>query len=141
MFLIIAAVAIVAIIAVAVPPLLRARATANEASTISALRTIVGANTDYNNNAIPHTYASSLADLGDSDLIDEILAGDGARKGYNFTYKLLKPHEYIVEAIPGNYRRTGVKSFYVDESGVICCGDNGGEPCGSCDPPCEPIDE
>ena len=130
-------IAIIGIIAaIAIPSLLRSRMSANEASAIGALKTIAAAQTDYNNNSPLHTYTGTLACLGSGNgaggvsFLDPNLA-NGLKSGY--TFYLVSGDEingavwtWSCTAWPVTYRATGVRSFYVDESGVIRGEDNGG---------------
>ena len=138
-------IAIIGILAAgAIPNLLRARMSANEAAAEAACRTIAGAQTDYNNNTSPHTYAENLSQLatgfmaGGVAFIDPDL-GNGLRNGYNFQMAggtpILMPdeiyvsfHSWSVAAWPIVYGSTGSRSFYIDETGVIRGSDLGGVP-------------
>jgi len=132
-------VAIIGIIAaIAIPSLLRSRMSANEASASGALKTIAAAQTDYNNNSSPHSYATALDNLrtgngaGSVRYIDDALGG-GNKSGY--TFSMLAGgvnngayYAWSAEAHPIVYRRTGIRSFYVDETGILLGSDIGGGP-------------
>jgi prepilin-type N-terminal cleavage/methylation domain-containing protein len=93
-------VAIILIIAaIAIPNLLRARISANEASAVASLRTMNTASITYNSNY--GNYPTALSNLGPSngatptsttaDLLDSVLAPAGGgntatKSGYGFTY-------------------------------------------------------
>ena len=129
-------VAIIGILAAgAIPNLLRARMSANEAGAMAACKTIVAAQTDYNNNSSPHTYAESLSQLatgfhaGGVPFIDANL-GEGLKSGYTFEITagapILIPGEafesfnaWSAAAWPIVYGGTGIRSFYIDETGVL----------------------
>jgi type IV pilus assembly protein PilA len=127
-------VAIILIIAaIAIPNLLRARISANEASAVASCRTMNTASITYNSNY--GGYPSVLSDLGPSngatptsttaDLLDGVLApaggGNAATKsGYVFTY--VSPGTnvgYTINADPSQVNQTGVRHFYTDSSGVV----------------------
>ena len=81
-------IAIIAIIAaIAIPNLLRARASANEASAISSLRTLVSSQAMFYQGDIEgdgsYDYATNLVELTTDGLIDNVL-GNGTRSGYVF---------------------------------------------------------
>lgn len=134
-------VAIIGIIAaIAIPSLLRSRMSANEASASGALKTIAAAETDYNNNSSPHTFSGSLLDLstgtgaGGVRFIDDAL-GNGIKSGYQFALEagaqttVSGGNAYFAwsaEAHPIVYQRTGVRSFYIDETGILLGNDVGG---------------
>ncbi|MBI2568881.1 MAG: type II secretion system protein [Candidatus Schekmanbacteria bacterium] len=140
-------VAIIAILmAIAVPRLIRSRMSANEATAVAGLRTIVGAQHDYNTNSALHTYANSLSALatgagaGGIGFIDSVL-GSGTKTGYIFTLVPGTPvgnqlWNYYVTAHPRGYLATGVHSFFINQSGVVLICDNGGvaisDPAVSC---------
>lgn len=129
--------------AIAIPSLLRSRMSANEACMIGSLKTIAAGQTDYNNNASPHTYTGSLACLGSGQgaggvqFIDPQLA-TGVKSGYSFELVAGEPIEsgmqeygasiwtWSATAWPIDYRSTGVRSAYVDETGIVRAGDEGG---------------
>lgn len=121
---------ILALAALAIPNLLQARGTANEAAAEGALRTItIGQITYY---ALYQGYAPSLQALGPpktgllpsadaADLIDSRLAS-GSRSGYRFLYSIVDVNGdgiadgYVVNADPENGGRNGL---LVDQTGVI----------------------
>jgi type IV pilus assembly protein PilA len=127
-------VAIILIIAaIAIPNLLRARISANEASAVASLRTMNTANITYNSTF--NTYAPTLSGLGPSngatptstsaDLLDQVLAPAGGvnvshKSGYTFTYTSASPYVvYTITAAPMSLNNTGVRYFFTDQSGVI----------------------
>lgn len=130
-------VAIIGIIAaIAIPNLLRSRMSANEASAQGAMKTIAAAQTDYNTNSNPNTYACLLDELanpvnaGGVPFMDRAL-GDGLKSGYTFNNEcgaLTNGSYWAWSAAtwPVSFRSTGVRSFYIDESGVIRGEDIGG---------------
>ncbi|MBN2056259.1 prepilin-type N-terminal cleavage/methylation domain-containing protein [bacterium] len=134
-------IAIIGIIAaIAIPSLLRSRMSANEAAAVGGLKTLAAAETDYNNNSLPHTYTGRLLCLGSGNgaggvrFLDPAMA-NGLKSGY--TYELVADDvvtgpngdqiwTWSATAWPITYRSTGVRSFYIDESGVIRAEQNGG---------------
>ena len=132
-------IAIIGIItASAIPNLHRARMTANEAAAIAACKTVCAAQHDYNNNSYPHSYTSNLSCLGSGNgaghvsFIDNRLAS-GVRQGYAIS--LVGPIDlgpnnelfsWSASAWPVAYRSTGIRSFYIDSSGIIRGSDAGG---------------
>jgi type IV pilus assembly protein PilA len=126
-------VAIILIIAaIAIPNLLRARISANEASAVSSLRTMITACITYNSTY--GQYPPAVSDLGpvasgsvptstSADLLDSVLApssGVPTHSGYNFTYAAgTGNYSYTVNADPVTVNQTGVRHFFTDASGVI----------------------
>ena len=142
-------VAIIGIIAaIAIPSLLRSRMSANEAAAAGGCKTVAAGQTDYNNNSSPHTYSSTLGNLGNGNgagnvgFIDPALAS-GLKAGYTF---ILQPGDptgnnqiwtWSSTAWPLTYQSTGIRSFYIDQSGIIRNSDVGG---GVGNPTMPPID-
>ena len=111
-------VAIIALLAaIAIPNLLRARLNANEAAAIGAMKTIATAAISYRTNY--SAYPSNLGVLDDTTppYIDSVLAG-GTKQGYTFVLTG-STDSFIAVGRPSIYGKTGVRSFRVDESGVI----------------------
>jgi len=123
------------IAAIAIPNLLASRRAANEGSAIYSLRQIASAEAAYYSNF--QKYAT-LEELAANGLIDPALA-TGARRGYNFTVELTSdypnPDGFAVIGVPAEYRTTGTRSFYADESFVIRGADNHGGPSSKMDAP------
>ncbi|HEV3218772.1 MAG TPA: prepilin-type N-terminal cleavage/methylation domain-containing protein [Candidatus Acidoferrales bacterium] len=126
-------VAIILIIAaIAIPNLLRARISANEASAVSSLRTMITACITYNSTY--GQYPATASNLGpvaagtiptstSADLLDSVLApasGVASHSGYNFTFAAgAGNYSYTVNADPITVNQTGVRHFFADASGVI----------------------
>lgn len=122
------------IAAIALPNLISSRRAANEASTVSALRTLFGANASYAASVGNGSYAglpstpgtSSFADLANAKLIDDVL-GTGEKSGFSFTgdHMSATPTErqtfYFAAnpSITSGILMTGTKRFGVATDGVI----------------------
>ncbi|MDD5069165.1 MAG: prepilin-type N-terminal cleavage/methylation domain-containing protein [Candidatus Omnitrophica bacterium] len=114
-------VAIIALLAaIAIPNLLRARVSANEAAAAAAMHTIAAAQIQYR--ASNPTYAS-LGTLGNATppYIDSRLAG-GSKQGYNFTSGFSTGANFWAAGEPQD--NTAAHTFYIDEDGVICRSSN-----------------
>ena len=113
---------IVLLAAIAIPNLLRARLSANEATAIAALKTLSAAAETYFGGQTPGAYPSSLASMSNATppYIDSVL-GTGNKSGYNFTWSGGN-NSYSVTAAPQNPNVTGVRSFFMDTSGVVRVG-------------------
>jgi|SRR5271169_6310465 len=124
-------VAIILIIAaIAIPNLLRARISANEASAVSSMRTMNTACITYNSTY--GQYPPAISDLGpvaagsiptstQADLLDQVLApasGVPQKSGYNFTFTSTGA-VYTINGDPVTVNQTGVRHFFTDQSGVI----------------------
>lgn len=127
------------IAAIAIPNLLRAKMAANEASAVGSMRTIVTAAVTYSstyNKGFPTDLASmgppsgTSADSNSADLLDEQLAS-GSRHGYLFTYRAGStsgngvPDVFQLNADPISPGASGVRHFFVDQTGVFRCNENG----------------
>ncbi len=120
---------IVLLAAIAIPNLLRARLSANEATAIAAMRTVSTAAESYRAAQSPPAYPTNLSALSSANppYIDSVL-GSGNKSGYTFTWTG-GGTTYEVVAAPQTANVTGVRSFYVDQSGVVRVGtDSTGTP-------------
>jgi len=111
-------VAIIALLsAIAIPNLLRARINANESAAISALRTIHSSAVGFRSVSV--TYPPGLISLTSTTppYIDAVL-GKGEKQGYRFE-ATGTTNTFSATARPVKYEVTGVRSFYIDESGVL----------------------
>jgi type IV pilus assembly protein PilA len=121
------------IAAIAIPNLLRARMAANEASAVGILRTynraMVSYATQCQNNGFPASVTNLGAGRGDcegAELVDALLAAPAAIKnGYRFFYSpgpadnLGHVISYTINADPISENTSGMRHFFMDESGVI----------------------
>jgi hypothetical protein len=123
------------IAAIAIPNLLEARRAANEGSAIYSLRQISSAEAAFQGNFGKY---GTLEELAANGLIDDAL-GSGTKNGYRFTITLdsSNPEGFEVSGVPTEYRNTGRRSFYVDETFVIRGSDNFGGPSTKMDQPLE----
>jgi type IV pilus assembly protein PilA len=125
------------IAAIAIPNLLAARRAANEGSAMASLRTLHAAEETYQSTNGAGKFGT-LNELAAANLIDLKLA-TGNKNGYNFTVELTTDESnypgFAAVARPLTYRTDGVRSFYVDETGIIRAGDNSGGPATKMDPP------
>jgi hypothetical protein len=101
----------------------------NEAGAIMTLRTLLSAEATYQATAGQGDYGT-IEELGKQGLVDFVLA-EGHRFGYLFRVRLEKfssesPASYEIVAVPRTYRRTGRRSFYLDQTGVIRYADKKG---------------
>jgi prepilin-type N-terminal cleavage/methylation domain-containing protein len=113
---------IVLLAAIAIPNLLRARLSANEATAIAAMRTISTASESYRAAQSPPAYPTALNSLSSANppYIDSVLGG-GNKSGYSYTWTG-GGTTYSVVGAPQTANVTGVRSFYVDQSGVVRVG-------------------
>lgn len=129
------------IVAIAIPALLRSRMSANEGAVVGAMKAIAAGQTDYYNNSSsnPRSFSSNLENLGSGfgagnvPFIDPQLS-TGVKAGYTFLITPQAPIgnngyiDWFAQSWPLNYRSTGVRSFYIDQSGTILGSDVGGVP-------------
>lgn len=112
-------VAIIALLAaIAIPNLLRARLNANESAAISALRTVASSAISFR--SVNANYPANMGALSGATppYIDAVL-GAGAKNGYNFVLTGGGANTFTATARPTVFQTTGVRGFFVDESGVI----------------------
>jgi hypothetical protein len=101
----------------------------NEAGTIATLRTLFSAEATYQSTTGNGDYGT-LEELARENLIDPVLA-EGHRYGYFFRIRREKSSpesrsSLEIVAVPQSYRRTGRRSFYISETGVIHAADKHG---------------
>lgn len=113
------------LVAIAIPNLLRARLSANQAAAEGAMKTLVTALESYRSDQNPPVYPASIALLGSATppYIDSVLA-TGTKQGYGFVYTLDTDgdgnnDDYNIVATPTTVGKTGNAGYYADESGVI----------------------
>ena len=114
---------------IVVPNLLASRRAANEGATLSTLRRIQSAQETYQATTGEGQFGT-LEQLVTARLVHPALA-DGKNYGYKFTVRI-KEVDYADQpgfeavAVPETYGSSGIRSFYVDETGVIRAADNRG---------------
>jgi type IV pilus assembly protein PilA len=127
--------------AIAIPNLLAARRAANEGATLSALRQIHSAEATHQATEGNGSF-TDLSDLGRRGLISSELA-QGRRYGYKYTLNLKTGEDgmpgFEVVAVPEVYGTTGLRSFYLDETGVLRAANNRGAPATEEDDPMDDI--
>jgi hypothetical protein len=101
----------------------------NEAGAIKSLQTLFSAEATYQSTTGNGDYGT-LDELRKQGLIDYVLA-EGHRYGYFFRVRREKRSSESqpsleITAVPRTYGRTGRRSFYLDESGVIHFADKNG---------------
>jgi len=101
----------------------------NETGAIMTLRTLFSAEATYQATTGNGNYGT-IAELGKQNLIDYVLA-EGHRFGYLFHARVEKyspesPSSLEIFAVPRTYGRTGRRSFYINETGVIHAADKKG---------------
>lgn len=108
----------------------------NERCTIAAMRTLHAAQMTYAATVGGGQYADLFATLHNAGLIDMILATAG-KHGYNFEMLVLSgpPWSFQIWAVPHSYGTSGVRSFYVDATGVVRGRDRSGGNADQNDPP------
>jgi type II secretory pathway pseudopilin PulG len=138
---------ILIIAAIAIPNLLRARMAANEASAVGTLRNYNTAMVTYASMCPNAGYPMSVQNLGPgssgcerANLVGATLATpDAAKSGYRFFYSpgpannLGQIVSYTITADPITDNTTGIRHFFVNETGVIRA--SSGEPANADSPP------
>jgi len=124
--LLIVVVVIGIIAAIAIPNLLAARRSSNDASAITSIRIISSGEQTFKQTAGNGEYGT-LVDLHNAQIVDEVL-GSGAKSGFTFNVVPIAPADpnpaffdaYGNAGVFGNVpTATGNRNFYVNESGVI----------------------
>ncbi len=110
----------------------------NERFVIKSLQTILAAEATYQATTGNGSYGS-LGNLRQVDFIDVALAS-GEKYGYYFVLTKTDwtggttPPRFYVTATPRSYRKTGKRSFYIDESGELRGADKNGSLATASDP-------
>ena len=111
--------AIIGIIAaIAVPSLLTARRTAQEASAIAMVKSLVKAEGMYFSSHGNQSTYGTLTELVNRNCIDSSLLTE-ARNYYTFQINLATPITYSINATPDAGLASQMRYFYGDETGVI----------------------
>jgi type IV pilus assembly protein PilA len=125
--------AVLLLMAIAVPNLLRSRMAANEASAVGSLRTLNSAAVTYFDSY--RHYPRTLEDFGSSPsgvstedgagLVDDVLAKGGRKSGYLFTYRstpAFGPNNrggYTINADPLESGKSGLRHFSTNQTGAF----------------------
>jgi prepilin-type N-terminal cleavage/methylation domain-containing protein len=118
---------IIAIIAaIAIPNLLSSRMSANEASCIGSIRTVISAEAAYRSS---NNQYGTLTQLQGSNLLDPALGGANnsasPKSGYYFDLELVAPGNTQFYIFGQPISMGGDRVFYSDETGVIWMGSSG----------------
>ena len=111
------------IAAIAIPNLIAARRSANEASTVSNMRVLHSAEAVYSRTTGGGLFTDSFGDLLNARVIDDVL-GSGSKSGYTYLIKTdpTAKVSFTVGAIPivtSGLLQTGSRKFCIAVSGVI----------------------
>lgn len=134
---------ILVIAAIAIPNLMRARMSANEASAVSSIRAINTAQVTYSTIYPYSGYADDLAKLGGggplgpnhADLLDWVLGCPSQpcpKSGYKFFIRNVTgtpPSSYEVVGIPAQVGVTGQRGFCSDKMNPVLVDPSGGSVC------------
>ncbi len=151
--------------AIAIPSLLRARVSANEAGTIGDIRTVISAEAAYQS-ASGGYYgpldclarpAECIPAYAGPTFLDPQLASGAVKSGYRRTFHPGNPvaqaadgsaaprgslESFAYVAVPMESGKTGVRGFCGDSNGRICFTTDGSAPevtGGACDPGCQDL--
>lgn len=123
-------VAIISVIAgIAIPNLIRSRMSANESNAVAGLRTISTAEVAYQAAGLEVDSSSGLSKYGvlsslgsgNTPFIDSALSS-GTKQGYSFQISptlVNSSPSYTATAEPTTTGKTGIKHYFVDDTGVI----------------------
>lgn len=103
----------------------------NERCTVLNMRTLYSAEVTYF--ALFGNY-TGLAELASTGLIGASLAS-GQLNGYSISVVTFSSTTSKISVVPQSYGATGIRSFFVDETGVIRAADHQGGPANENDPP------
>lgn len=118
-------------IAIFAPAALQKRIAAHEAVALGGMKSLFEATAAFRSVGEEQRYPVDLAELraAEEPYLEPQLAS-GFKAGYTFTYKADSRTEiaagFTAEAHPTVYRREGVRSYFIDESGRLRAEDIGG---------------
>ncbi len=128
-------VSIILVLAVlVVPNILRARINSNEVTTISNLSSLGKSIQQYfmnNDYKYPQTFDALVSPNSNPPYIDRDFI-DSAKSGYLYTYEYQDDDNFRLLASPKTPGKTGVRYFYLDETGIIRAKEGG--PASESDP-------
>jgi len=110
---------IIGIIAqMAIPHLMRSKLAANEASAITTVRSVLNAETLYVTTVGSGKYGT-MGSLVSGMLVDTVV-GSSTKDGYVFAISLgAADASFVIDARPTGYSKSGIRSFFSDETAVI----------------------
>ena len=102
----------------------------NERLVISSLLQLYKAQIIYKENFHIYNNFGSLEELYKRDLIDDVLV-TGSKYGYNYTVETTArtyalPAEFVIHAVPRVYRKTGKRSFRINDRCILRAAKNNG---------------
>ena len=124
-------VAIIAVIAaIAVPSLLRSRIASNEASAIGGLRTVTAAQNTVHASTGTFETLANLVGATPHPYLDSGFTNANGRSGYVYADSgTPDTGQWACAATPKVANKSGIRNFFVDESGIIRVGTGtGGTP-------------
>jgi len=128
-------VSIILVLAVlVVPNILRARINSNEVTTISNLSSLGKSIQQYfmnNDYKYPQNFDALVSPNSNPPYIDRDFI-DSAKSGYLYTYEYQDDDNFRLLASPKTPGKTGVRYFYLDETGIIRAKEGG--PASESDP-------
>lgn len=115
---------IIVVAAIAIPNLISARVSANEASVVASLKSLNSAAESFRMAQMPSRFPANLSEMNGTEpsFIDVVLAS-GNKSGYMFSWTG-GTNTYSVIASPQTPNVSGVRIFFLDESGVIRVGNS-----------------
>ncbi len=112
----------------------------NERCFVDVLRTLHGAEMTFSSTGGNGNFGT-LTQIREMNLINQSMS-TGIIRGYSFTISTTprssgEPATFRISGVPVIYGSTGVRSFFIDTSGVVFAADRNGEPANQDDPPLE----
>ena len=120
---------IVILAAVAIPLMTRNRIAANESSAVAGLKAIAHAEMAFHHSNGEYADLGELSSAEPPYISDSKVAG-GEKDGYQFEVLAATNTGFQALASPVTFGKTGVKSYFIDESGVVRFSEDGSQPDG-----------
>ncbi|MFH1092682.1 MAG: prepilin-type N-terminal cleavage/methylation domain-containing protein [Candidatus Omnitrophota bacterium] len=117
--------------ALAIPNLLYSRMLSNEAIAQGTLKTIASSCESFRTTDMTRSFPVAMSDLTTAvppyfaDAVDTATTG-APKSGYFFEYILIGAQQFVCSARPATYRATGIRTFAVNETGLLRAIDNNG---------------
>ena len=115
--------------ALAIPNLLYSRMLSNEAIAQGTLKTIASSCESFRATDMMRAFPATLAVLTTAtppyinSAVDTNATG-APKNGYFYEYTFIGPQQFVCSARPSSYRATGIRTFAVNETGLLRATDN-----------------
>lgn len=107
------------VVAVAIPSYMRNRIETNESATVGSLHTILTAQIQFNAGRYVYGTFDQLSAPGSSQFLEASWKEGCIRSGYVYNMVTATASTFQCKATPVDIGRTGIRTYWIDESGQI----------------------